>query len=63
MSTAARVSAGTAVGLSGLLFVVHATNDAFSSMLSALLPTLQVRFGSPRPSWRRWSPRSRSARR
>ena len=45
MTTAARVSAGTALGLSGLLFAVHATNDAFSAMLSALLPTLQLRFG------------------
>ncbi len=43
--TAARVSAGTAVGLSGLLVAVHATNDAFSAMLAALLPTLQLRFG------------------
>jgi MFS transporter, FSR family, fosmidomycin resistance protein len=40
----ARVTAGTALGLSALLVVVHATNDAFSGMLSALLPTLQVRF-------------------
>lgn len=33
------------VGLSVLLAVAHLTNDAFSSMLAALLPTLQVRFG------------------
>jgi FSR family fosmidomycin resistance protein-like MFS transporter len=45
MVPAARVSAGSAIGLSGLLVAVHATNDAFSSMLAALLPTLQVRFG------------------
>lgn len=31
--------------LSSLLAAVHMTNDAFSSMLSALLPTLQARFG------------------
>ncbi|ADI16000.1 MFS transporter [Truepera radiovictrix] len=31
--------------LSLLLIVVHATNDAFTSMLAALLPTLQRRFG------------------
>jgi MFS transporter, FSR family, fosmidomycin resistance protein len=41
----ARVTAGTALGVSALLVVVHATNDAFGGMLSALLPTLQVRFG------------------
>ena len=35
----------TGVGLSTLLIAVHATNDAFSSMLAALLPTLQFRFG------------------
>ena len=35
----------TGVGLSTLLITVHATNDAFSSMLAALLPTLQFRFG------------------
>jgi MFS transporter, FSR family, fosmidomycin resistance protein len=45
MTTAPRVSAGNAVALSGMLFAVHATNDAFASMLSALLPTLQIRFG------------------
>jgi MFS transporter, FSR family, fosmidomycin resistance protein len=45
MSSATRVSAGTALGLSGLLFVVHSANDAFGAMLSALLPTLQARFG------------------
>ncbi len=32
------------VGLSAFLTLVHATNDAFTSMLAALLPTLQVRF-------------------
>jgi FSR family fosmidomycin resistance protein-like MFS transporter len=32
-------------GLSVLLITVHATNDAFSGMLAALLPTLQARFG------------------
>lgn len=31
--------------LSALLILVHMTNDAFSSMLAALLPSLQVRFG------------------
>lgn len=36
----------TGLALSTLLFVAHATNDAFSSMLSALLPTLQLRFGA-----------------
>jgi len=41
----ARVTAGAALGISALLVVVHATNDAFAGMLSALLPTLQVRFG------------------
>jgi MFS transporter, FSR family, fosmidomycin resistance protein len=40
----ARVTAGTALGVSTLLVVVHATNDAFGGMLSALLPTLQARF-------------------
>lgn len=29
-----------------LLLLAHATNDAFGSMLSALLPTLQLRFGA-----------------
>lgn len=33
------------VALSSLLVVVHMTNDAFSSMLAALLPSLQLRFG------------------
>lgn len=31
-------------GLSALLIIAHLTNDAFSSMLAALLPTLQERF-------------------
>jgi len=44
MTTATRVSAGTALGLSSLLFFVHALNDSFSAMLSALLPSLQIRF-------------------
>ena len=35
----------TGVSLSTLLIAVHATNDAFSSMLAALLPTFQLRFG------------------
>ena len=35
----------TGVGLSTLLIAVHATNDAFGSMLAALLPTFQLRFG------------------
>lgn len=34
------------LSLTLLLVVAHATNDAFSSMLSALLPTLQIRFGA-----------------
>lgn len=45
MTSAVRVSAGSALALSTLLFIVHAFNDAFSSILAALLPTLQVRFG------------------
>ncbi len=45
VSTAARTGARTAIGVSTLLVVVHATNDAFGGMLAALLPTLQVRFG------------------
>jgi MFS transporter, FSR family, fosmidomycin resistance protein len=44
MSAAARVTAPTAVGVSALLVIVHATNDAFAGMLAALLPTFQVRF-------------------
>jgi MFS transporter, FSR family, fosmidomycin resistance protein len=44
-STAPRRIALTGVGLSTLLIAVHATNDAFTSMLAALLPTLQLRFG------------------
>ena len=39
------MTAGTALGVSALLVVVHATNDAFAGMLSALLPTVQARFG------------------
>ncbi len=42
--TAAGVGTGAALGVSGLLVVVHAMNDAFAGMLSALLPTLQARF-------------------
>lgn len=33
------------VGLTSLLLAAHATNDAFTSMLAALLPTLQLQFG------------------
>src|SRR5680860_401754 len=33
------------VALSTLLVAVHLTNDAFGSMLAALLPSLQIRFG------------------
>ncbi|MFU8887591.1 MAG: MFS transporter [Trueperaceae bacterium] len=44
-ATPVRATAKTALGLSALLVVVHGTNDAFAGMLSALLPTLQVRFG------------------
>src|SRR5690625_99242 len=36
----------TGLSLTILLVVAHATNDAFSSMLSALLPTLQIRLGA-----------------
>lgn len=43
-STASDRLALTGVGLSTLLIAVHATNDAFTSMLAALLPTLQLRF-------------------
>jgi len=45
MATLAQRIALTGTGLSGLLILVHATNDAFTSMLAALLPTLQSRFG------------------
>ncbi len=34
------------ISLTVLLFLAHATNDAFGSMLSALLPTFQLRFGA-----------------
>ncbi len=34
------------ISLTFLLVVAHATNDAFGSMLAALLPTLQLRFGA-----------------
>lgn len=44
-ATTSRATAKAALGISALLVVVHATNDAFAGMLSALLPTLQVRFG------------------
>jgi MFS transporter, FSR family, fosmidomycin resistance protein len=40
----ARVTTRAALGVSALLVIVHATNDAFAGMLSALLPTLQIRF-------------------
>ncbi len=36
----------TGLSITVLLVVAHATNDAFGSMLAALLPTLQVRFGA-----------------
>lgn len=36
----------TGSSLSLLLVIAHATNDAFTSMLAALLPTLQQRFGA-----------------
>ena len=42
-ATAKRIALNGA-GLSTFLIVVHATNDAFTGMLSALLPTLQARF-------------------
>lgn len=35
----------TGSGLAVFLTVVHAANDAFTSMLAALLPTLQLQFG------------------
>lgn len=44
-STAKRRVALGGVGITSLLVAAHATNDAFASMLAALLPTLQVRFG------------------
>lgn len=44
-STVPRRLALTGVGLSTLLIAVHATNDSFGSMLAALLPTFQLRFG------------------
>lgn len=44
-TTVPRRFALTGVGLSTLLIAVHATNDSFGSMLAALLPTFQLRFG------------------
>lgn len=44
ITTSSKRIALSGAGLSAFLIVVHATNDAFSSMLSALLPTLQARF-------------------
>ena len=41
----------TGVSLSTLLIAVHATNDAFTSMLAARLPTRQLRFGLPEATW------------
>src|SRR5690625_8016555 len=40
-----RPAALTGSSLLILLVVAHATNDSFSGMLAALLPTFQVRFG------------------
>lgn len=44
-SSAPRRFALGGAGITVLLVAAHATNDAFSSMLAALLPTLQLRFG------------------
>jgi len=44
MAPPARRSLLAAAGIPVLLIAVHATNDAFSAMLAALLPTLQARF-------------------
>ncbi len=38
-------------GIPLLLIAVHATNDAFSAMLAALLPTLQARFHLSEARW------------
>ena len=45
-SGATRRFALGSVGMTSLLIAAHTTNDAFASMLAALLPTLQVRFGA-----------------
>lgn len=45
MPARARRSLLASAGIPLLLIAVHATNDAFSAMLAALLPTLQARFG------------------
>jgi len=44
MPAPARRSLLASAGIPLLLIAVHATNDAFSAMLAALLPTLQARF-------------------
>jgi MFS transporter, FSR family, fosmidomycin resistance protein len=45
VARAAGRSAGAAAGLTFVLVAAHATIDALSGTLAALLPTLQVRFG------------------
>jgi MFS transporter, FSR family, fosmidomycin resistance protein len=45
LTTSARRTALGGAGLTAFLTITHATNDAFTSMLSALLPTFQARFG------------------
>ncbi len=44
MAAPARTTTLAAAGIPVLLLIVHATNDAFASMLAALLPSLQQRF-------------------
>lgn len=44
VTTSARRILLTGTGLSAFLTLTHTTNDAFTSMLSALLPTMQTRF-------------------
>ncbi len=45
MASRARNTVLATTGIPILLIAVHATNDAFTSMLAALLPSLQLRFG------------------
>jgi FSR family fosmidomycin resistance protein-like MFS transporter len=45
MTVSTRSASLTGGGLTLFLALVHATNDAFTSMLAALLPSLQARFG------------------
>lgn len=41
----AKTGMGTGAGLTALLALAHAANDAYSNVLPAFLPTLQARFG------------------